>query len=59
MTTSRVQSWVKETDQQFSKLLFVQSRNSHDAIANLLHDCSNKVFQETLFRSFLTWNMFV
>ena len=43
VNTSRIRSNVKETEDNFSKLLFVQSRNSHDAIANKLHDCTNKV----------------
>ena len=43
VNTSRIRSNVKETEENFSKLLFVQSRNSHDAIANKLHDFSNKV----------------
>ena len=38
-----LESSVREVEESFSRVLFVQSRNSHDRISNLLHDTCDKV----------------
>ena len=43
----------REVEETFGRVLFVQSRNSHDSISNLLHDTSDKVIMCMFIFSFL------
>ena len=42
VNSGRIESLVSETEDNFTKLTFFQSRNSHDHIASLIHDFSGK-----------------
>ena len=43
VNTGSLEGGIREVEESFSRVLFIQSRNSHDSISNLLHDTSDKV----------------
>ena len=40
---SRVKTLCDDTEENFEKLLFIQSKLSHEFISNIIHDTSTKV----------------
>lgn len=45
--TSRISYTAKDIEEQLSKLFFVQSKNSHNALSNKIQEFSNKVYPTT------------